>query len=45
MTDSHEAGGDDEYDYYIVHDSMGVSHTIKTRKGVHPAVRCVGCDD
>ena len=45
MTDYHEAGGDDEYDYYVVHDSIGVSHIIKTRKGAHPAVRCVGCDD
>ncbi len=45
MTDFHEAGEDEEWDYYIVHDSLGVSHVMRTRKGRHPAVRCVGCDD
>ena len=34
-----------EYEYYIVHDSIGVSHVMRTRKGAHPAVRCVGFDD
>ena len=36
---------DDEYDYYIVHDSIGVSHVIRTRKNAHPTVACVGCSD
>lgn len=45
MRDAHEAGGDDEFDYYIVHDSIGVSHVVRTKKGAHPAVRCVGCED
>jgi len=37
--------GVEEYEYYIVHDSIGVSHVLRTKKGSHPGVRCVGCDD
>ena len=36
---------DDEWEYYFVHDSIGVSHVMRTKKGAHPGVRCVGCDD
>ncbi len=32
MTDE---SGEDEWDYYIVHDSIGVSHVMRTRKGSH----------
>ena len=35
---------DQEYEYYIVHDSIGVSHVFRTRKGTHPAIRCADCD-
>ena len=45
MTDYHEAGEDGEWDYYIVLDSIGVSHVLRTKKGTHPAVRCAGCDE
>ena len=34
----------DEYEYYIVHDSIGVSHVMRHKKGVHPAIRCENCD-
>jgi len=40
-----EISEDDEYDYYIVHDRIGTSHVMRTRKNTPPAVRCVGCDD
>ena len=40
----HEAGEDDEWDYYIVHDSIGVSHILKKRKGELPMIRCTNCD-
>ena len=36
---------DEEYDYYIVHDGIGISHVIRTPKGKLPQIRCVGCDD
>ncbi len=41
----HEAGEDDEYDYYIVHDSIGVSHVLRQKKGKLPAFSCRNCDD
>ena len=45
MTDYHEAGQDDEWDYYIVHDSIGVSHVLWRPKGKPPQIRSVGCVD
>ena len=36
---------EDEYDYYIAHDSIGVSHVVRVKKGKPPNIRCVGCDD
>jgi hypothetical protein len=33
-----------EYEYYIVHDSIGVSHVMRHKKGVHPAIECDDCD-
>jgi hypothetical protein len=36
----HEAGNDDEWDYYIVHDSVGVSHVLRRKKGELPQIRC-----
>ena len=44
MTDFQEAGEDDQYEYYIVHDSVGVSHVMRHKKGVHPAIKCDNCD-
>ena len=44
MTDYHEAGLDDEWDYIIVHDSIVVSHVLRRPKGKPPQIRCVGCD-
>jgi hypothetical protein len=41
----HEAGNDDEWDYYIVHDSVGVSHVLRRKKGELPQTRCTNCDD
>jgi hypothetical protein len=35
----------DEYEYYIVHDGIRVSHVVRHRKGVHPAIRCTDCDE
>jgi hypothetical protein len=42
ITDEQE---DDKHDYYIVHDSIGVSHIMRKQKGEHPALRCVNCSD
>ncbi|HEV2138573.1 MAG TPA: hypothetical protein VGR53_06995 [Nitrososphaerales archaeon] len=36
---------DDGFEYYIVHDSIGVSHVMRKRKGELPLVRCTNCDD
>ena len=36
---------EEEWDYYIVHDSIGVSHVFRTKKGQHPGIRCIGCED
>lgn len=41
----HEAGEDDVWDYYIVHDSIGVSHVLKKRKGELPMIHCTNCSD
>ncbi len=45
MSDGSKGEDDEDWDYYFVHDSLGVSHLMRTRKGAHPAVRCVGCDE
>ena len=46
MTDDFDrAGEDDEYDYYVIHDGLGISHFLKRPKGKPPQVRCIGCDD
>ena len=37
-------GEEQEYEYYIVHDSIGVSHVMRHKKGVHLAIRCADCD-
>jgi hypothetical protein len=34
----------DEYDYYTIHDGLGVSHVMRHKKGVHPAIRRADCD-
>ncbi len=34
----------EEYEYHIIHDSIGVSHILKRKKGVHPLIRCADCD-
>jgi hypothetical protein len=39
-----EAGEDDQYEYYVIHDGLGISHFLRRPKGVHPAVRCESCD-
>lgn len=35
----------EEYEYYIIHDRIGVSRILRRPKGVHPEIRCAGCDD
>ena len=46
MTDDFDrAGEDDDYDYYVIHDGLGISHFLKRPKGKPPQTRCVGCDD
>lgn len=45
---SHPTSGDaedDEFEYYIVHDSIGVSHIMRKKKGELPMFRCYNCDD
>ena len=39
------AGEDDKYEFYVIHDGLGISHFIRRPKGKPPQVRCVGCDD
>ena len=34
----------DDYEYHIVHDSLGVSHVMRRRKGLHSAIRRTDCD-
>ncbi len=41
----HEAGEDDDWDYYIVHDSLGVSHVYRKKKGEPPTFSCRNCAD
>ncbi len=41
----HEAGEDDEWDYYIVHDSIGVSHVLRKKKGETPTFSYRNCND
>ncbi len=36
---------EEEYEYYIAHDTIGASHVIRVPKGRPPQVRCAGCDD
>jgi len=38
------AGEDDQYEYYIIHDGIGVSHIMRRKKGVHPTIKCEDCD-
>ena len=38
------AGEDDEYEYYIIHDGLGISHVMRHKKGLHPSIRCQTCD-
>ena len=34
-----------EYEYYFVHDSIGVSHVMRRPKGSDPRISCTNCDD
>ena len=34
----------DGYEYYIVHDGLGISHVIRRKKGVDPSIECADCD-
>ena len=38
------AGEDDEYEYYVIHDGLGISHFMRQKKGVHPSVKCDNCE-
>ena len=38
------AGEDDQYEYYIIHDGLGISHVMRHKKGVHPSIKCDSCD-
>jgi len=44
MVDDPEDNEGGDWVYYLVHDSIGVSHVMRTRKGTHPAVRCTSCE-
>lgn len=44
MSDYPYAGEDDEYQYYVIHDGLGISHFLKRKKGTHPSIRCDNCD-
>jgi hypothetical protein len=44
MVDGPDDDGEAEWEYYLVHDSIGVSHVMRTRKGAHPAVRRTNCE-
>ena len=44
-SDYPSAGEDDEYEYYIIHDGLGISHIMRRPRGKHPQISCVGCDD
>jgi len=34
----------EEYEYYIIHDGLGISHVMRHRKGGHPSIKCDDCD-
>jgi len=34
----------DGYEYYIIHDGLGISHVIRRKKGVDPSIECADCD-
>jgi len=36
---------EDEWEYYIVHDSIGVSHIYRKKRGEPPLARCANCSD
>jgi hypothetical protein len=36
---------DNELGYYTVHDSIGVSHVLRKKKGDFPLFRCYTCDE
>ena len=38
------AGEDDEYEYYVIHDGLGVSHFLRQKKVVHPSIECDNCE-
>ena len=38
------AGEDDEYEYYVIHDGLGISHFLRQKKGVHPSIKCNNCE-
>lgn len=44
MRDYPSAGEDDEYEYYIIHDGLGISHVMRHKKGEHPSIKCDNCD-
>ena len=45
MTDDFSpAGEDDDYEYYIIHDGLGISHVLRRPKGAHPSMRRGNCD-
>ncbi len=41
----HEAGENDEWDCYVIHDSLGVSHVCGQKKGEPPTFSCRNCTD
>jgi hypothetical protein len=44
MGELQEAGEDEEYEYYVIHDGLGISHFLRRPKGVHPSSKCDDCD-
>jgi len=34
----------DGYEYYIIHDGLGISHVIRRKKGLDPSIACADCD-
>ncbi len=44
MSEPKEAGEDDKYEYYVIHDGLEISHFLRRPKGVHPSIRCENCD-
>jgi len=34
----------DDYEYYIIHDGLGISHVIRRKKGTGPSMECADCD-